>query len=82
MATNNNPTNDTVVKVSAEFKADFAALLKKYKCEVRVQETAHGYDMTVDGIVFEFDGIYDDDDTANRLYFEVNIGTWANADNV
>ena len=39
-----------------EFAAEFAALLAKYKAEVRIEETTHGYDRYATGINIEFDG--------------------------
>jgi|TARA_R110000782_G_scaffold13413_5_gene39562 hypothetical protein len=68
-------------QVGAEFKAEFAAMMKKYQCEMSVSTSSHGYSESVDGVEFEFSGIYENGETV-RPYFSVNVGTWANGDNV
>lgn len=39
-----------------EFAAELEALLKKYKAEISVEETTHGYERYASGIIVEFDG--------------------------
>ncbi len=68
-----------VAEVTAEFKAEFAALMKKYNCEMSVATSNHGYETTVDGVEFCFDGVYEDGETV-RPYFDINVGTYANGD--
>lgn len=70
-----------VAKIAAEFKAEFQAMMKKYKCEMSVATSSHGYETSVDGVEFEFDGIYEDGMTV-RPYFSVNVGTYATGDSV
>lgn len=70
-----------IAEVTAEFKKDFAALLARYQCEVSVATSSRAYEMTVDGIEFQFDGIYKDGETV-RPYFDVNIGSRADKDYV
>lgn len=62
-------------KVAAEFKAEFQAMIKKYKVEISVRERQSGYETCVDGIDVEFDGIYEDGETI-RPYFTIQYGTW------
>lgn len=67
-------------QITAEFKAEFAALMKKYNCEMSVATSSHGYGSEqVDGVEFSFDGIYDDGKVI-RPYFDINVGTFANGD--
>lgn len=69
-------------KIAAEFKAEFKAMMKKYKCEMSVATSSHGYGGdTVDGVEFAFDGIYEDGITI-RPYFDINVGTFADGDNI
>lgn len=72
---------EVVAEVTAEFKAEFAALMKKYNCEMSVATSNHNYCETVDGVEFSFDGVYEDGETV-RPYFDINVGTYANGDNV
>ncbi len=72
---------EVVAETTAEFKAEFAALMKKYNCEMSVATSNHSYETTVDGVEFCFDGVYEDGETI-RPYFDINVGTYANGDNV
>lgn len=68
-----------VAKIAAEFKAEFQALMKKYKCEMSVATSSCGYETCVDGVEFDFDGIYANGETV-RPYFSINIGTYASSE--
>ena len=68
-------------QVAAEFKAEFAAMMAKYKVEITVRESTTGYFTSVDGIDVEFDGIYADGETV-RPYFTVQFGTSETADSI
>lgn len=48
----------TIVAQTAAFKEDFKALLKKYQCEMSVATSVCNYQTCVDGVEFDFDGIY------------------------
>jgi hypothetical protein len=69
----------TVEEVTAAFKAEFMALMKKYKCEMSVATSSRSYETVVDGVEFEFDGVYQDGETV-RPYFSINVGTYATGD--
>ena len=68
-------------QVTAEFKAEFAAMMAKYKAEICVRESTRGYYTSVDGIDVEFDGIYAEGETV-RPYFTVEFGTSETADSI
>lgn len=70
---------ETEAKVTAEFKAEFAAMMRKYKCEMGVATSSRNYETSVDGVEFDFDGIYEDGETV-RPYFSVNVGTFFDKD--
>lgn len=70
----------TIVAQTAAFKEDFKALLKKYQCEMSVATSYRNYETYVDGVEFNFDGIYAGDCEIIRPYFSINIGTFASCD--
>ena len=61
-------------QVAAEFKAEFEAMCKRYKCEVSIRESTNGYYTHAEGIDVDFDGIYADGETV-RPYFTVRFGS-------
>jgi hypothetical protein len=61
-------------RVAAEFKAEFEAMIKKYKVEITVRESQSGYETCVEGIDVEFDGIYGDVAEV-RPYFTIEFGS-------
>jgi hypothetical protein len=61
-------------QVAAEFRAEFAAMMAKYKAEISVRECTSGYQTYAEGIDVDFDGIYADGTTV-RPYFTVKFGT-------
>ena len=65
---------DVAEQVAAEFKAEFEAMIKKYKVEISVREGHGSYQNWVEGIDVDFDGIYEDGDT-KRPYFTVQFGS-------
>jgi len=68
-----------VNETTVAFKAEFQALLKKYKCEMGVATSSRAYETCVDGVEFTFDGIYEEGKVI-RPYFDINVGTFANGD--
>lgn len=68
--------------VATDFKAELAALLRKYNAEVSLTENNDHYYTTVDGIEFTIPAVWDDDNNLVSDRAHVNIGTWATADNL
>ena len=68
-------------QVETEFRKEFAALMRKYKIsEITVREDFCGYQTTVEGIEFDFDGIYSEDHELIRPWFIVDMGTYITPD--
>jgi len=68
-------------QVAAEFKAEFAAMMSKYKAEISVRECTSGYQTYAEGFDVDFDGIYADGTTV-RPYFTVQFGTNETAESI
>jgi hypothetical protein len=68
-------------QVAQEFKAEFAAMMAKYKAEITVRECTSGYNTYAEGIDVDFDGIYAEGETV-RPYFTVQFGTSETAESI
>lgn len=62
-------------KLAADFTADFKALLAKYNAEMSLSEDHRDYYSSVNGVCFSMS-------TPEHDYVEVNVGTWADQNNV
>ena len=67
--------SDVTDKLAADFKADFAALLAKYDAEMSLSEDHADYYRSVNGVLFSMS-------SPDHDYIEVNVGTWADKDNL
>ena len=73
---------DKAKQVAAEFKVEFAAMMRKYKAEICVRESSHGYEGPyAEGFDVDFDGIYEDGETV-RPYFTVEFGMNETAESI
>lgn len=72
---------EQIAEAKAAFIKDMIKLLKKHKVEMSVRTSlAYGYETVVDGIDFEFDGIYGTEN--DRPYFDLSVGAGVSAESL
>ena len=70
-----------ISEAKAAFVKDMIKLLKKHKVEMTVRtSSSYGYHTVVDGIDFEFDGIYGTEN--DRPYFDLSVGAGVSAESL